>query len=295
MASMVPRRLDKYLADATHLSRRQVHLALEQERVEVQPGAEPWSGDYEAWSLIFAEDNVLLDGETLDVCAPSQYFAFHKPEGVLSTVSDPHGRLCLEPWLADLPASLFPVGRLDRATTGFMLFTDDGNLCFCLLRPWFGVHKEYHLRVRGRVLPDDERLETLLEGVDIGDGKSPATALKVEVLDNEIATNPRIGCETLLSVVVDEGRNRMVRRMARRARFKLEHLHRPRIGPVRMGEVAPGECRRLSDEEVDLMWQACGGRDAARERHIAALARHAETWRDEERPHHRLERWLQSH
>ncbi|AWV88626.1 pseudouridine synthase [Bradymonas sediminis] len=291
---MIPRRLDKYLADATNMSRREVYLAWDAERIEVRPSEAPWGDDYEPWSLIFAEDTVLLDGEPLELREPQHYFAFHKPEGVLTAVSDPHDRLCLAPWLAKLPPSIFPVGRLDRPTTGFLLLTDDGNLSFCLLRPWFGVPKEYHLRVRGRVLPDDERIEMLLAGVDIGDGKDPATALKVEVLADQIASDPRIGSETLLSVVVDEGRNRMVRRMARGVGFKLEHLHRPRIGPVEMGEVAPGEWRRLSEDEVDALWDACGGRADARKRHIAALGRHAETWRAEGRPHHRLERWLEN-
>ena len=289
---MIPRRLDKFLADATNLSRREIYQAWEEGRIEVTPGGEPWSGDLEPWSLIFAEDCVLLDGATIELRAPAHYFAFHKPEGVLTAASDPHDRLCLGPWLAELPPSVFPVGRLDRATTGFLLLTDDGGLGFCLLRPWFGVPKEYHLRVRGRVLPDDPRLEALLDGVDIGDGKGPASALEVAILDDTIAEDPRVGSETLVSVVVDEGRNRMVRRMARGVGLKLEHLHRPRIGPVVLGDVAPGECRRLGDEEVEALWQACGGRAEAQRRSIAALMRHAETWRAEARPHHRLERWL---
>lgn len=289
---MIPRRLDKFLADATSLSRREIYQAWEQGRIAVQPG-EPGSAELEPWSLIFAEDTVLLDGAPVALRAPQHYFAFHKPEGVLTAASDPHDRLCLEPWLAELPA-VFPVGRLDRATTGFLLLTDDGGLGFCLLRPWFGVPKEYHLRVRGRVLPDDPRLQALLDGVDIGDGKGPATALRVALLDATPAREPRVGAQTLVSVVVDEGRNRMVRRMARGVGFKLEHLHRPRIGPVGLGDVAPGQWRRLGDPEVEALWQACGGRAQARQRSVAALVRHAKTWRAEARPHHRLERWLAS-
>src|SRR5690554_7362277 len=105
-------------------------------------GDPPWSGDLAPWSLIFAEDCVLLDGAPIELRAPAHYFAFHKPEGVLTAASDPHDRLCLGPWLAELPPSVFPVGRLDRATTGFLLLTEDGGLGFCLLRPWFGVPKE---------------------------------------------------------------------------------------------------------------------------------------------------------
>ncbi len=291
-----PKRLDKYLADATSLSRNDINRAWEDERIEVRPSLgehSPWSDDYELWSLIFDDDVVLLDGEVVEPSPARHYFALHKPEGILTTTSDPHGRDCLEPWLAELPAMVFPVGRLDRPTTGFLLMTDDGDLCFCLLRPRFHVEKEYHLTVQGPVEPDDERLRKLEAGIDIGDRKPPATALRTEVIDSGAD-------QSLLSVVVDEGRHRMVRRMARRAGFRLEHLHRPRIGPIEMNldgadPLEPGEYRRLSDAEVDSLWKACGGREAARKRQIAALGRQAQKWRDQQRPHHRLEAWLAEH
>lgn len=291
-----PKRLDKYLADATSLSRNDINRAWDDGRIEVRPNRgehSAWQDDYELWSLIFTDDAVLLDGEVVELSPARHYFALHKPEGILTTTSDPHGRDCLEPWLAELPDTVFPVGRLDRPTTGFLLLTDDGDLCFCLLRPRFHVEKEYHLTVRGRVEPGDERLARLEAGIDIGDNKPPATALRTAVVDSSDA-------QSLLSVVVDEGRHRMVRRMARRADLKLEHLHRPRIGPVTMNPSAdeplePGEYRRLNGDEVEAMWTACGGREAARKRQIAALGRQAEKWRDQDRPHHRLEAWLTEH
>ena len=282
---MTPRRLDKYLSDATPLSRSQIKAAWEAGRIEVESIAEPWPDDYELWSLIFADDEVRLDGEPVTLSEPSHYVALNKPAGILSTTSNPNGRDCLKPWLAQLPDAIFPVGRLDRPTTGFLLLTDDGDLCFCLLRPRFHVEKEYHLTVRGPVAPEDRRLAALEGGIDIGDRKPPVSALRTKVLDTS-------SDRSLLSVVVDEGRHRMVRRMARRADLKLEHLHRPRIGPVELGELAPGELRRLNDDEVRAMWQACGGKEAAKKRRIAALNAQAEKWRHQERPHHRLERWL---
>ncbi len=290
-----PKRLDKYLADATSLSRNDINQAFEQGRIEVRPtlgGFERWPDDYQLWSLIFDEDKVLLDGRVVEPSPARHYFALNKPAGVITTTHDPHGRKTLEPWLDELPKTVFPVGRLDRPTTGFLLLTDDGDLCFCLLRKRFHVEKEYHLSVRGPVEPGDERLRRLEEGIDIGDRKPPATALRAEVVDTGQA-------HSLVSVVVDEGRHRMVRRMARRAGLHLEHLHRPRIGPVTLdganGELAAGEYRRLSDAEVDAMWQACGGREEARRRRIAALGRQAQKWRDQDRPHPRLEQWLEEH
>jgi 23S rRNA pseudouridine2605 synthase len=298
-----PKRLDKYLADATSLSRNDINRAWDDGRIEVVPAPEfgghgPWPDDYQLWSLIFEDDVVLLDGEAVELSPARHYIALHKPGGILTTTNDPHDRPCLKPWLDELPDTVFPVGRLDKPTTGFLLLTDDGDLCFCLLRPRFHVEKEYHLTVRGRVEPGDDRLSALEAGIDIGDNKPPATALRTSVVDGG-------DFRSLLSVVVDEGRHRMVRRMARRAGFRLDHLHRPRIGPVDMnpGEMNPdqpsaleaGETRRLTDAEVAAMWQACGGRDAARQRQIAALGRQAKRWRDQDRTHHRLEAWLSRH
>jgi 23S rRNA pseudouridine2605 synthase len=298
-----PKRLDKYLADATSLSRSEINRAWEDERIEVRPAIEPddlWQDDYELWSLIFEDDVVLLDDQPAQLSPARHYIALNKPGGILTTTSDPHDRPCLTPWLDELPDTIFPVGRLDKPTTGFLLLTDDGDLCFCLLRPRFHVEKEYHLTVRGPVEAGDERLKALEDGIDIGDSKPPATALSASVVDSGQA-------RSLLSVVVDEGRHRMVRRMARGAKFNLDHLHRPRIGPVQMNAsqlnasqinanklapLEPGETRRLTDAEVQSLWTACGGRDAAKTRQIAALGRQAQKWRDQERPHHRLETWL---
>lgn len=283
---MIPRRLDKYLADATTLSRSDIETAWEQGRIDIRPAEEPWQDDYEQWSLIFEGDRVLLDGEPVELIEPRHYFALHKPEGVISTTSNPAGRDCLEPWIETLPDAIFPVGRLDRPTTGFLLMTDDGDLCYCLLRPRFHVEKEYHLTVRGRVDADDRRLQEMEDGIDIGDNKSPASALRTDIVYHDNDT-------TVVSVVVDEGRNRMIRRMARRAELHLEHLHRPRIGPVNMDVPKPGEYRRLGDDEVDALWSACGGRKASKHRQIQALVGQAEKWRNQQRPHRRLERWLE--
>lgn len=285
---MIPCRIDKYLADATALSRRQIKDAWQAGRISVDRAAAPWAEDDQLWHLVFADDTVRLDNQPLSVSPPRHYFALHKPAGILSTTNSPQDRPCLQRWLKDLPQSIFPVGRLDLPTTGLLLLTDDGDLCYCLLRPQFHVEKEYHLTVRGAVADDDPRLQALIDGIDIGDRKPPAAALRTAVLESS-PTSSR------LSVVVDEGRHRMVRRMARRADFYLEHLHRPRLGPVHLGDVPAGELRSLSAAEVDALWQASGGKKASERRQIAALKRQAIKWRDQDRPHLRLEHWLAAH
>lgn len=285
---MIPRRLDKYLADATSLSRSEIEDAWKAGRIAVEPATTPWWDELKLWNPVFEDDVVLFDGEPVAPVEPSHYIALNKPADILSTTDSPHGRPCLNRWLDDFPDAVFPVGRLDRETTGFLLFTDDGDLCFCLLRPWFHVEKEYRLTVAGPVSPEDDRLDELERGIDIGDGNDPARALRTEVIDSGVD-------ESELSVVVDEGRHRMVRRMARGAGFDLHHLHRPRIGPVQMGPLDAGEYRSLTDDEVDALWEACGGKEASKKRQIDALKRQADKWRAQDRPHRRLERWLEIH
>ncbi|MGM0557331.1 MAG: pseudouridine synthase [Myxococcota bacterium] len=283
---MIPSRLDKYLADATPLSRSEIGAASEAGRIAVRRADGTFEADPVLWELVFDDDQILVDDNPVLATEPEHYFAFNKPAGVLTTASDPHGRLSLEPWLLRLPPSLFPVGRLDRATTGLLLLTDDGDLSHVLLRPRFHVEKRYHLTISGELRDDDPRLHQLIDGVDIGTG--PAFALRVEILAG-------LPGYTLLELVIDEGRNRVVRKMCSRVRLELEHLHRAAIGPVRLGDVHRGDWRELTADEVSALWQAGGGRERAGERKIAALRDQAARWRAQDRPHTRLERWLASH
>ena len=283
---MIPSRLDKYLADATALSRREIGEASKAGRIAVRREDGAFEDEPILWELVFAEDTVLLDDEPVTASPPRHYIAFNKPPGVLTTASDPHGRLSLEPWLDRLPPTVFPVGRLDRATTGLLLVTDDGDLSHVLLRPRFHVEKRYHLTVAGDIEDADPRLQQLLDGVDIGSG--PACALHADV----IAGTPGF---SVVELVIDEGRNRIVRKMCSRVGLQLEHLHRSAIGPVSLGDVRRGDWRALSADEVDELWAAGGGRARADARKIDALRRQAERWRDEDRPHTRLERWLADH
>lgn len=285
-AAVIPSRLDKFLADATPLSRSQIGRAAKEGRVARRDAEGRLERAPALWELVFEGDEVLLDGARVQPSSPRHYIAFNKPEGVLTTTRDPHGRRSLAPWLERMPDAVFPVGRLDRATTGFLLICDDGDLSHVLLGPRFHVRKAYYLTIRGELADGDPRLGRLLEGVEIGSG--PARALEVAVLGGAPGFS-------LVSLVIDEGRNRIVRKMCRRAGLELAHLHRVAIGPVRLGAVARGDWRVLSAEEVERLWAAGGGRERAARRKVDALWAQATRWRDAGRPHHRLEAWLSAY
>ena len=290
----LPRRLSKFLSESTDLSHRQIKRAYEDERILVRRAAESTSQARPLSSLVFGEDRVWLDEREVRPREPSIYALLNKPRNVVSTASDPKARADLAPWIDELRknspslAHPHPVGRLDAETTGAILLTDDGDLTYLLLEPLFHVEKEYWLKLSGQLSSSEPGLEAMLDGVDIGDGKEPARALSLRLAS--------IGEDwTAIRMCIDEGRHRQIRRMSRRAGLYLRHLHRVRIGPIRLGDTPAGAYRHLDTSEVDALYEAAGGRTLPRARAIDALIARAEQWRQEDRPHIRLEQWLEAH
>jgi len=236
--------------------------------------------------FVFPDDVLRLDGVPITATIGKTVYALHKPDGVVTTMADLNGRPTIMTWLNELPPGLFPVGRLDAATTGLLLLADDGDLAHLLLDPRYHAEKEYHLWVvGGHITHDDPRLETLRRGLELDDG--PASARTAEPMESD-------GLNTHLRVVITEGRNRLVRRMARGAGFVLLSLHRHRIGDLVLGPMAAGEVRRLTAAEYDGLWAPWGGRDAVRRAQLQALRRRAERMTEQGRPYGRLNAWLET-
>jgi 23S rRNA pseudouridine2605 synthase len=282
-APALPTRVDKFVRDLTGWSRRAIVAAIEAGRIRVQS---PNGGDLAAqWQdvLVFPDDCVTIDGQTWPDVPTSETWVFHKPAGVVTTLSDPSGRPCISDFLRDFDSRLFPIGRLDAETTGLLLLSNDGDLAHLLLHPRHHAEKEYHLVVSGDVDTNDPRLTALQEGVMLDDG--PARALRTFVLE-------RFSELTRLGVVVAEGRNRMVRRMARRVGLDLRLLHRHRLGDLVLGDLEAGVMRPLTASEMASLWAPFGGRDAVVRMQISALRKRAERLSSEGRPNARLDQWL---
>ena len=167
----------------------------------------------------------------------------------MSTARDTHRR----PTVVELvphPGRLYPVGRLDADTTGLLLLTNDGELAHRLTHPSFEVEKAYRARVAGGPL-DEAALRALRRGVELEDG--PTAPARVR----------RLGPQEL-ELTIHEGRKRQVRRMCEAVGHPVTELRRVRFGPLSLGELAPGQYRRLSDAEVRrLTGAADGGRSAS--------------------------------
>jgi len=237
--------------------------------------------------LVFEDDTVLLDGIALPtVPPPLAYALLNKPKNVTSTTRDPRDKTNLAPYLAVMPPACFPVGRLDRETTGILLCTNDGDLASAVLRPDHLTTKTYWLWLDDVLSDDDPRLLQLVSGV-------PHNGFQLSAKSARIIARSEHSTE--LELVLTQGRKRQIRLMCRVLDLRLQHLHRKRIGPLTDDGLALGAWRLLSATEVEDLWQAAGGRAEVRHRKLVALARQAMDLRAAGTPHVRLEQWLASH
>ena len=189
---------------------------------------------------------VLVDEVPLPIRPDLVHYLLNKPVGVVSTADDPHGRRTVVD-LVPADTRVYPVGRLDADSEGLLIVTNDGDLTAVVTHPSHGVTKTYLARVAGD--PGRAALDALTTGVDLDDG--PAAAVSARVVD-------RFGGETLVEVVMGEGRNREVRRMFDAVGHRVLALVRTAIGPVRDTSLKPGEWRPLSTEEVRSLYRAAG-------------------------------------
>jgi len=187
---------------------------------------------------------VVVDGRRVGDDTERVVLAFHKPRGVVTTRADPAGRPTVYDALGDVGRWVFPVGRLDRDTSGLLLLTNDHRLGERLTSPDHRVPKTYHARVAG--VPDAEALRALREGLALDDGTLTRPA-QVHVLGT-----PRGGdrASTWLEIVLTEGRNRQVRRMGAAVGHEVLDLVRVRVGRLGLGDLVPGEWRALGPEDV---------------------------------------------
>lgn len=197
-----------------------------------------------------AADRIEVDGVTIGVRPGLVYYLLNKPPGVVSTASDPEGRPTVTGLVPGEP-QVHPVGRLDAATEGLLILTNDGDLTFRLTHPSFGVEKEYLVSVQGT--PSGGALRALREGVALDDGKTaPAKVSQPE--------------PSVLRITIHEGRKRQVRRMCEAVGHPVKRLVRTRIGPLRDPRLRPGEWRELTTAEVRELERAAGAGQGARQK-----------------------------
>lgn len=232
------RTIDRFLSRAGVATREEAARAAAAGRITVNGEVVRDPGTW----IDTAHDEVRLDGRRVEPLRSARIILFNKPRGVVTTLADPEGRPAIrdalpEPYRSD--AALRPVGRLDRASAGLLLLTDDTDLAARLLDPAAKVEKEYRVKLRPAL--SLEGLEAWRQGLDIGE-REPTRPAAVEV--------ERTGEKSaVLRVTLREGRNRQIRRMAAACGCEVEWLVRVRIGPIELGDLPAGGAREATEEE----------------------------------------------
>lgn len=227
-------RLQKILAHAGYGSRRSCELLISEGRVSVN-GKTASLGDKADQEL----DQISVDGIPVTSPEKIQYIMLHKPKGVVSTVSAPDRRPTVRS-LIDHSGRIYPVGRLDLNSEGLILMTNDGVLTHQLTHPSFEHEKEYRILVHPR--PDEGQLNTWRKGMTLEDGsRTQPTRTRIEHKDP---------AGTWMRVILKEGKNRQLRRMAESSGLTVKRLIRVRIGNLELGDLLSGEWRELTDGEI---------------------------------------------
>ncbi|WP_420643059.1 pseudouridine synthase [Candidatus Leptofilum sp.] len=246
-------RIQKLMAQAGIGSRRECEKLIADGRVTVN-GRRAKLGE----KANSATDTIVVNGQPIK---PQQtepiYVALHKPKGVISSLDDEleAGRTTVRD-LVPLPGHLYPVGRLDKQSTGLILMTNDGDLAHKLTHPRYGHEKTYKVVVEGRI--SQEALTRWQEGVYLDGRKTIPT--KITIIQQDVSF-------TRLEIVMREGRKRQIRRIANMLGFPVRQLVREKIGPLTLGNLKLGDWRHLTAKEVTMLKAAVASVKAKRPRH----------------------------
>lgn len=232
-------RLNKFLSTAGIASRRKADELIKDGKVSVNG------------KIVFElgidvspkKDVVTFDGKVLFLPSSFVYYKFNKPKGHVCSASDEKGRKTIFD-IIDVPERVFYIGRLDYDTEGLLLLTNDGEFANKISHPSFHIEKEYRVTVEGEVV--ESELAVLRKGVVIDGERMPSA--KVKWLGYEKGF-------TKLSVVIDEGQNRQVRRMFEAIGKSIKLLKRVRIGRLSLGGLKRGELKELKDYELAVLME----------------------------------------
>jgi len=184
-------------------------------------------------------DEIELDGRPVRLPDTRIYFALNKPAGYLTTTEDDRGRKTVADLMPEVPG-LVPAGRLDAATTGLLICTNDGILAHRITHPSSEIDKQYRLILENPV--PRTALAALAAGPTLDDGKMHPP---------ELSNLSRTGSTTTLELTIHEGRNRIIRRACAAVGLRLVLLQRTRVGPVTLGDLPAGEYRALTPSELE--------------------------------------------
>lgn len=227
-------RINKFLAEKGIASRRHADEMIEAGRVQLNGKLATLGANVEEG------DEVLLDGQSIETGEKKEeYYMMNKPKGVVCTASDDRGRKTVTDLLPDTIGRVFPVGRLDYATEGLLILTNDGDLAFRLTHPSTEIPKTYMAKIEGTLTEKD--LNPIRSGIEL-DG-----VLTKKCRAHIVETNKAY---TKVEITIKEGKNRQIRRMFEAIGKNVELLRRVSIGQLRLKGLDRGQYRPLTEQEI---------------------------------------------
>lgn len=227
-------RLQKHLSECGVASRRKAEELIAAGKVRINGRVAALGAKVDP-----KRDKVTVSGKNVVANTEKMYIMLHKPRGYVTTTKDELDRKCVTDLVADAGVKLFPVGRLDRNSEGLLIMTNDGNFANNLTHPSAHVNKTYRVTVRGEV--SDEKLVNLREGILL-DGR--------KTLPCDVFVAERRQDRTVLIFIIQEGRNRQIRRMCEAVSLDVMRLKRTEIAGVKLGMLPQGKWRPLNEREM---------------------------------------------
>lgn len=239
-------RLNKFLASIGVCSRREADKAIEAGRVMINGQV------VELGATVGDEDLVSFDGRYIGMGKDVEkikpiIIAFNKPEGLVCTTSDNDGAMNVVDYIG-MKERIYPVGRLDKDSSGLLLLTNQGSLTNSLLRAANYHEKEYIVKVNKDI--DDAFINKMANGIYLYELKTKTRKCKVKKLN-----------KNTFSIVLTQGLNRQIRRMCFACGMKVQKLNRVRIVNIKLDGLALGDYRNLSDEEIKKLYKELGIRE----------------------------------
>ncbi len=231
-------RIQKYISACGVLSRRAAEEAILEGLITVnslpaQIGTQ----------IVPGKDTVCYKGKKISMPRGEHvYIMLNKPVGYVTTTRDEKGRPCVTDLVSETHRKVYPVGRLDMASEGLLILTDDGDLTERLTHPGHEIPKKYNVKVEGEIT--EEQYRKLLSPMEI-DG------YRIRPVYTEVLS--RKNGRTLLQMTLYEGRNRQIRKMCGKVGLKVRYLKRIAIGELTLGRLRPGEWRYLSAEQISYL------------------------------------------
>ncbi|MDP2167807.1 MAG: pseudouridine synthase [Thermodesulfovibrionales bacterium] len=236
-------RLQKILSEMGIASRRRAEGLILEGRVMVNGRAAELGMKADT-----SRDHIKVDGKLLIRAEPKAYLIMNKPRGVVTSLFDPEGRPTVKDFLSGIKQRVYPVGRLDYDSEGLLFFTNDGDLAQSVLHPSRKIPKTYMVKVKGII--ENEALKKLSTGMRI-EGALTAPAKTRKIREGEQ--------NSWIEITIHEGRKRQIRQMLERVGHPVLKLKRIRIGSLKLGDLKPGEIRRLTPDELNKLREETAG------------------------------------